>query len=64
MSFDGALGDVQITSDLGVVASLEQQVNDLPFAGSHRAGQFFHGLHLAKAAPEAESDTNLASGHN
>ena len=35
MSFDGALGNLQIASDFRVVTSLEQQLNDLPFAGAH-----------------------------
>ncbi len=34
MSFDGALGHMQVPSDLGVVASLEQQLNNLLFPGS------------------------------
>jgi len=42
MRFDRALGNVQIASDFRVVTSLEQQMNDLPFPGSHLAELLFH----------------------
>ena len=35
MRFDRSLGNVQIASDFRVVASLEQQIDDLPFPGSY-----------------------------
>jgi len=43
MGFDSALGDIQILCDLGVVATLKQQVNDLLFAISQLANLLFHG---------------------
>jgi hypothetical protein len=50
MRFDRALGNVQIASNFRVVASLEQQMNDLPFPGSHLAELLFHNhLHLTDA---------------
>ena len=42
MCFDRALGDVEIVSDFRVVASLEQQIDDLPFPGPHLAEFLFH----------------------
>lgn len=42
MCLDGALGDVQIASDFGVITSLEKQINDLTFPGSHLFELFFH----------------------
>jgi hypothetical protein len=42
MCFDGALGNVQIPSDLGVIASLEKQIDDLAFPGSHLVELLFH----------------------
>jgi len=42
MCFDGALGNMQIASDLRVVTALEQQVNDLPFPRTHLAEILFH----------------------
>jgi len=42
MCFDGALGDIQVASDFGVVTSLEKQVDDLAFPGSHSIELFFH----------------------
>jgi hypothetical protein len=44
--FYGSLSDVQIVSDFRVVASLQQQINDLALAGSHVAVVLFHSLHL------------------
>ena len=38
MSFDRALSDVKVASDFGVVTALEQEFDDLLFAGSHRSG--------------------------
>jgi hypothetical protein len=42
MSFDGALGDMQIASDFGVIAALEKQIDDLPFPGPHLSELLFH----------------------
>lgn len=42
ISFDGALGNVEIASDFRVVASLEQKIDDLPLPGSHLAEIFVH----------------------
>ena len=42
MSFDRTLGDIQVTSDLGVVAPLQQKVYNLPFPGSGGVGDLFH----------------------
>jgi hypothetical protein len=42
MGFDRSLGNVQIASDFGVVASLEKQFNDLPFPGPHLTELLFH----------------------
>lgn len=42
MRFHGALGDVQIVSDFRVVASLEEQLDDLPFPWAHLLELFFH----------------------
>jgi hypothetical protein len=44
MRFDRALGNVEIASDFRVVTSLEQQIDDLPFPGSHLADLLFHHL--------------------
>ena len=46
MSFDGPLGYVQIASDFRVVASLQQQIDDLPLPGSHLVDLLIHELHL------------------
>jgi hypothetical protein len=40
MRFDGALGNVEIASDFRVVTTLEQQVDDLPFAWPYSWGDF------------------------
>jgi len=42
MRFDRALGNVQIPSDFRVVASLKQQLNDLPFPGSCKIKLLIH----------------------
>jgi hypothetical protein len=42
MRFDGSLGHIQIASDFRVVTSLEQQIYDLPFPGTHLVELFFH----------------------
>ncbi|MGA9530064.1 MAG: hypothetical protein WBS24_18265 [Terriglobales bacterium] len=44
MSLDGALGDVQVASDLRVIAPLQQQIDNLLLARSHRAGCLLHNL--------------------
>ena len=41
MSFDRTLGNVQIASDFGVVAPLEQKVDDLLLAGPLGGGDHF-----------------------
>ncbi len=47
MCFDGALGDIQVASDFSVVTSLEKQVDNLTFPGSHLIKLLFHiSLHL------------------
>jgi hypothetical protein len=42
MRFDRSLGYVQIVSDFRVVTSLEKQIYDLPFPGTHLIEFFFH----------------------
>ncbi len=42
MRLDRSLGNVQIFSDFRVVASLEKQINHLPFPGFHVAELLFH----------------------
>ena len=42
MRFDGSLGNMQIVSDFRIVTSLEQQIYDLPFPGTHLVEVFFH----------------------
>ena len=49
MSFDGALGHVQIASDFGIVASLQQKIDDLPLPGSQLLKLLVHEQHLADA---------------
>jgi hypothetical protein len=49
MRFHCSLGNIQIPSDLRVVTSLKQQINDLSFPGAHLAVIFFHKLHLIGA---------------
>jgi hypothetical protein len=39
---DRALGNVKIASDFGVVTSLEQELDNLSFPGSHLFELFFH----------------------
>jgi hypothetical protein len=49
MSFDGALSHVEIPSDLRVVTSLEQQLDNLLFPGSYLGNLFFDcHLHLTE----------------
>lgn len=55
MSFDGALGNVQIASNLGVVTSLQQEIYNLLLPGGHLVDDLIHDLHLAEAAPDAGS---------
>jgi hypothetical protein len=48
IGFDRALGHIQIASDFRVFASLEQQIDDLPFPRADLAEVLFHNdLHLA-----------------
>ncbi len=42
MRLDRSLGNVQILSDFRVVASLEKQIDHLPFPGIHVAELLFH----------------------
>jgi len=42
MSLDRALGDVQVASDFGIVTALEQEIDDLLFAGSHGSQRLVH----------------------
>lgn len=44
MSLDRALGDIQIASDFGVVAPLQQKIYNLPLSGSRGAGDLLHKL--------------------
>lgn len=44
MSFDRTLGDMQIASNFGVVAPLQQKVYNLPLPGPHGAGHLLHKL--------------------
>ncbi len=44
MSFYRSLGDIQIASDFGVVAPLQQKVYNLPLPGPHGAGDLLHKL--------------------
>lgn len=42
MGFDGPLGYIQVASDLGVVAPLQQQIDDLLLPWAHLFNPFFH----------------------
>jgi len=42
MSFDRALGNMQIASDFRIVTSLEQQLDNLPLAWAYFLEIFFH----------------------
>jgi hypothetical protein len=42
MCLDRSLGDVEVPSNFRVVASLKQQIDDLPFPGPYLAEFFFH----------------------
>lgn len=55
MGFDGALGDIQVARDFGVVTSLEKQIDDLSFPGSHLIELFFHILCTLPIRPAAGS---------
>jgi len=69
MSFNGALGDVQIASDFGVIASLQQKIDDLLFAGTHLAELLFHNTftsqkpHRNRKSGETGARKQLNSGH-
>lgn len=67
MSFDRALGYIQITSDLGVVAPLQEKVYDLLLAGTHGAGHFQHKLapHKSRAGSRKWRDraSDTAKSH-
>jgi hypothetical protein len=49
MSFNRSLGDIQIAGNLGVVTSLEKQIDDLALTGADFAEMLFH-FHV-KSAP-------------
>ena len=55
MSFDRALGDVEVASDFGVVTTLEQEIDDLPFLGCHGSEHFFHLTIPSKSVLDARS---------
>ena len=55
MSFDRTLGDVQVASDLGIVTALEQEFDDLLFAGSHGSQHLVHFTFTSKAALDAQN---------
>ena len=59
MCFDGALGYVQIASDFGVVASLEQEIDDLTLPGTYLAELLFH-----KCTAPVRCASTAASGAN
>jgi len=42
MSFDRALGDVKVAGDLGIVATLEQEIDDLLLAGTDGSQSLLH----------------------
>ena len=50
MGLDGSLGNPQIARNLGVVASLEKQADDLLLPVPHSADLLFHELHLTGGA--------------
>ena len=52
MCFHGALGYVQIASDLRIVTALKQQIDDLPLPLPQQNESFFHALHLNGYARE------------
>ena len=61
MCFDRALGNIQVASDFRVVAPLQQQVHDLPLAGSHLVKLLVHELHLSDhARPEPKNPARPA----
>ena len=49
MSFNRSLGDIQIAGNLGVVTSLEKQLDDLALAGADFAEMLFN-FHVKKCA--------------
>lgn len=50
MCLDGALGNMKIASDFRVIASLEQELNNLSFPGAYLFELFVHKtLHLPDA---------------
>jgi hypothetical protein len=55
MRLDRSLGDVQILSDFRVVTPLKQQIDDLPFPGSHVAEVLFHKNHTSPMRPDRAS---------
>jgi len=51
VSFNRALGNVQIASDFGIVAALQQQIDDLLFPGTHFVEFFFHCITPLESRP-------------
>lgn len=49
MSFYGSFGYVQIASDFRIVATLQEQFDNLLFPWSHLSKLIFHALHLTDA---------------
>jgi len=62
MCFDGALGDIQVAGDFRVVASLQQQIDDLALAGSHLIKLLFHEPHLSCSRPAGTKECSQTSG--
>ena len=54
MRLDRSLGNVQIFCDFRVVASLEKQINNLPFPGLHLAEILFHKHHASPLRPSRQ----------
>ena len=52
MGLHSSLGYIQIARNLAVVASLQQQIDDLLFPVPHSADRFFHRRHLTGGAED------------
>jgi hypothetical protein len=53
MGFYGSFGNIQIARNLGVVASLKEEIDDLLLPVPHSADLLFHELHLTGGARHA-----------
>jgi len=62
MRFHRALGNIQIPSDFRVVASLKQQLNDLPLSRPYLIQLFFHKHAPDRRLPLAASGSPTRSG--